>query len=90
MSNEDKSRAAAAQLLIDDEPDDWCVQNSSFSVWVDAEIRGTPVESREKYAQEASKLTKVSQGQAHLQHRLRRRKRKIDRLLLREERLAGV
>jgi hypothetical protein len=25
MSNEDKARAAAAQLVIDDEPDDWCV-----------------------------------------------------------------
>jgi len=64
----------------------------AFSVWVDAEIRGTPVESREKYAQEASKLTNVSnnQGQAHLQHRLRRRKRKVNRLLLREEGLAGV
>jgi cytochrome c oxidase assembly factor 4 len=23
MSNEDKARAAAAQLVIDDEPDDW-------------------------------------------------------------------
>jgi len=28
MSNEDKSHAAAAQLLIDDEPDDWCVSIS--------------------------------------------------------------
>lgn len=25
MSNEDKARAAAAQLVIDDEPDDWWV-----------------------------------------------------------------
>jgi cytochrome c oxidase assembly factor 4 len=26
MSKDDKASAAAAQLLIDDEPDDWCVQ----------------------------------------------------------------
>jgi hypothetical protein len=26
MSNEDKARAAAAQLVIDDEPDEWCVK----------------------------------------------------------------
>jgi cytochrome c oxidase assembly factor 4 len=32
MSNDDKARAAAAQLVIDDEPDDWCVAV--------AEIRG--------------------------------------------------
>lgn len=25
MSNDDKARAAAAQLMIDDEPDDWWV-----------------------------------------------------------------
>jgi cytochrome c oxidase assembly factor 4 len=25
MSKDDKAGAAAAQLLIDDEPDDWCV-----------------------------------------------------------------
>jgi hypothetical protein len=32
MSNDDRARAAAAQLVIDDEPDDWCVAV--------AEIRG--------------------------------------------------
>jgi hypothetical protein len=26
MSKDEKASAAAAQLLIDDEPDDWCVQ----------------------------------------------------------------
>jgi len=28
MSNDDKARAAAAQLVIDDEPDDWYVFNA--------------------------------------------------------------
>jgi hypothetical protein len=30
MSTDDKTRAAAAQQAIDDEPDDWCVQLMRF------------------------------------------------------------
>jgi hypothetical protein len=50
MSNEEKARAAAAQLVIDDEPDDWCVQISILSPGRcgDPGKRETAVEKRTK------------------------------------------
>jgi cytochrome c oxidase assembly factor 4 len=52
MSNEDKSRVAAAQLLIDDEPDDWYVV-----VVVLCEMRRSDLGKRRPALSEANELT---------------------------------
>jgi hypothetical protein len=65
MSNEDKARAAAAQLVIDDEPDDWCealafLPNPRER---DAEIRrsgGSKISERKQNFGRTTKLRKRS------------------------------
>lgn len=52
MSSDDQEARAAAQMVIDDEPDDWCVDAS--------------------FLFEAEAVTNCEQGQADLQHGVRR------------------
>jgi hypothetical protein len=86
MSKDDKASAAAAQLLIDDEPDDWC-DPMAGSDRVSELTRG--VGTRESSAP-AAQVRGVLKRLKITQLTLYRREYQIDRLLLREEGLARV